>query len=280
MRADNLTGRITHHGEGPVWSDTWGGLRLVDMMAGELVTVTDAGIRRLPVGSPIAAFHRPRAGGGYVVAIERGIALSDDVDIPPTRSIELWTDPEVRMNDGGADPSGRLYAGSMAYDEEAGRGSLRLIDADLTVRTVLPSVSISNGIAFSPDESLCYYVDTPTGRVDVFDHLDGELLGRRPFVEIDRGHPDGLTVAADGSVWVALWDGSAVHGYSADGMLASVIEVAARQVTACTFGGPDLETLFITTSRQGLADGDDPEAGSVFTARPGVSGLPVLPFAG
>ena len=280
MRAHNLTGRITHHGEGPVWSDTWGGLRLVDMMAGELVTVTDPGIRRLSVGSPVAAFHRPRVAGGYVVAIERGIALSDDVDTPPTRSVELWTDVDVRMNDGGADPSGRLYAGSMAYDEEAGRGSLRLIDVDLTARTILPSVSISNGIAFSPDESLCYYVDTPTGRVDVFDHVDGELVNRRPFVEIDRGHPDGLTVAADGSVWVALWDGSAVHGYSADGMLASVIDVDARQVTACTFGGPDLATLFVTTSRQGLADGDDPEAGSVFAAQPGVRGLPVLPFAG
>lgn len=290
MRADNLTGPVAHHGEGPVWSPSWGGLRFVDLMAGELLTLrgeagdtTDSlGVDRLRVGSPIAAFVRPRTGGGYIVATERGLAVSDHPHTAPTPLLTLWDDPTVRMNDGGTDPLGRLYAGSMSYSEQPDAGALYRIDGELRVSTVLPNVTISNGLAFSPDGSLCYYIDTPTGRIDVFDNVDGELTDRRPFVTVPdgQGWPDGLTVAADGSVWVAFWEGGAVRGYTADGSEASVIEVDAERVTACTFGGDDLATLFITTSRQGVAEGGDPQAGSLFACEPGVVGLPVVPFAG
>ncbi|MEJ3405238.1 SMP-30/gluconolactonase/LRE family protein [Rathayibacter sp. YIM 133350] len=281
-RAENLTGPIAQHGEGPVYSPTWGGLRIVDLSAGELVTLTDEGVRRLSVGSPIAGFVRPRVGGGYIVATERGIALSTDPHGEPTERRELWSDASVRMNDGGTDPFGRLYAGSMSYTEQPGAGRLYRIDTDLSVTEVLSSATISNGIAFSPDGSLCYYVDTTTQRVDVFDHVDGELTNRRPFVSIpdEHGSPDGLTVAADGSVWVAFWMGRAVRAYSPSGEPVDVIDVDADRVTACTFGGEDLGTLYITTSRQGLSEGEDPAAGSVFVAQPGVRGLPVVPFAG
>lgn len=281
--ADNLTGPLAHHAEGPVWWPGWGGLRYVDLAAGALLTVREHGVDRLQLEDPIAAFVRPRAGGGYVVGVERGLALASGPDELPERVLTLWDDPAVRMNDGGTDPAGRLLAGSMAYDASAGAASLYRIDAGLGVETVLESVTISNGVAFSPDGRTCYYVDTATHRIDRFDVDDAaELGGRRPFVSIDPadGAPDGLTVAADGSVWVALWGGSCVHGYDADGTLRAVVEVGARQVSACTFGGPALDELFITTSRQGIADGDEPEAGSVFVARPGVAGLPVTPFAG
>lgn len=281
--AENLTGPLAHHAEGPVWSPSWGGLRYVDLAAGALLTARAHGVERLQLNGPIAAFVRPRTGGGYVVGVERGIALAAGPDELPDRVLTLWDDPTVRMNDGGTDPAGRLLAGSMAYDARAGAASLYRIDAELTVSTLLEEVTISNGIAFSPDGSRCYYADTATHRIDQFDVDDAvELGGRRPFVSIDPalGSPDGLTVAADGSVWVALWGGSCVHGYDADGTLRAVVEVGARQVSACTFGGPGLDELFITTSRQGIADGDEPDAGSVFVARPGAVGLPVTPFAG
>jgi sugar lactone lactonase YvrE len=96
----------------------------------------------------------------------------------------------------------------------------------------------------------------------------------------DVGRPDGLTVDAEGGVWVAMNHGGAVHRYTPAGALDAVVEVAARQVTACTFGGPGLEQLFITTSREGLEPGDDPLAGSLFRAEPGVGGIPVREFAG
>jgi sugar lactone lactonase YvrE len=160
-----------------------------------------------------------------------------------------------------------------------GAGRLYRLEPDRTVSVVLDSVTCSNGLAWSPDRQTAYYVDSPTQRIDAF---DPDLTGRRPFVTVpaEDGLPDGLTVDAEGGVWVAFYGGSAVRRYAPDGSVSEVLELPVTQVTACTFGGPALDELYITTSRENVADGEQPEAGSVFRARPGVTGLPVLPFAG
>jgi sugar lactone lactonase YvrE len=147
---------------------------------------------------------------------------------------------------------------------------------------VLDGVTISNGLEWSPDGSLAYYDDTVTGRVDVFDYDPTTgLTGRRPFVELtDGARPDGLTVDAEGGVWVALNGSGVVHRYGPAGVLDEVVELLTAKVTACTFGGPALDQLFITTSREGMAPDDDPLAGSLFRAEVGVVGLPVREFAG
>lgn len=279
LRAERVTDRITHHGEGPVWSVGDGRLQLVDTLAGLIVTLDpDSGATsRLRVGSVAAAF-RPRASGGLVVAVERGFALVDPdgrvETLPP-----CWDDPTVRMNDGGTDPDGRFYCGSMAYDEGTGRGSFWRLDPDLSFRRLWGDVTVSNGFAFAPDHRHAYYIDTPTGRVDVLDYVDGELTDRRTAVA-DAGAPDGMAVDTEGCLWVAQFGGSQVRRYSADGTLLARVCVDARQVTACTFGGADLATLFITTSRQGLDPDDEPAAGSVFAVRPGIAGSAPLTFAG
>ena len=279
LAVENVTGPVAYHAEGPVWSACWGGLRWVDMTRGDLLTLRDHGVDRLHVGD-VAAFHRPRAGGGFVVALERGLGLADSPDGPVHALPEVWSDPGVRFNDGGCSPGGTLYAGTMAYDVAPGRGQLFRIGADGERSTVLDAVGISNGIAWSPDGTLAYYVDSLTGRIDVFDDEGDQLVRRRPFTTVEGGGPDGLTVDAEGGVWVALWGGSAVHRYDASGTLSAVVEVPAAQVSACTFGGDDLGTLFVTTSRENLPEGEDPQAGSVFAVEPGVRGLPVLPYAG
>jgi len=139
-------------------------------------------------------------------------------------------------------------------------------------------VSVSNGIAWRED-GVGFYVDSPTRRVDVFDA--GRLDERRPFAAIPdgAGDPDGLCLDAEGGVWVALWQGGAVHRYDVDGRLSAVVEVPVAKVTACTFGGPDLDRLFVTTSRYDESD-PDPAAGAVFVVEPGVRGLPALGWAG
>lgn len=282
LLAEQITDPLAVHAEGPVWSDSWGGLRYVDMEAGSLLTFRGDRVDRLDLGERIAAFVRPRSRGGYVVAVERGIALSDAADGRPSTRVELWADPTVRMNDGTVDPDGRLLAGGMAYDARPGASAVRRIDADLAVCVAIPNVTVSNGIGFSPDGSRCYYIDSLTHRIDVLDYRYGELGGRRVFAEIapKDGLPDGLTVSTDGSVWVAVWGGGAVRGYGPDGVLHTVVDVPVRQVSACAFGGDDLGTLFITTSRQGLGDAAEQAAGSVFAARTGHRGIPVTPFAG
>jgi sugar lactone lactonase YvrE len=282
VRAEQVTDPIVYHGEGPVWSESWGGLRFVDMLAGDVMSLAaDGTVGRRHVGS-VAAVVRPRSGGGAVIAVERGFVL-EDADGGVTELPELWNGTDVRMNEGGCDPDGRFYCGSMAYEATPGGGSVYRLDPDGSVRTVLEGVTISNGLEWSPDGSLAYYNDTPTGEVSVFDYdRESGLVNRRTFVAIDSeaGRPDGLTVDSEGGVWVALYDGGAVHRYTPNGALDAVIEVPARQTTACTLGGPDLDQLYITTSRQGIEPGDDPLAGSLFRVGVGVKGLPVRPYAG
>lgn len=276
---EQVTDALAYHAEGPVWSPEWGGLRWVDMLAGDLLTLRDDGsVDRLHVGT-VAAFVRPRTRGGYVVGLERGLGLADGPDELPTPLEPLWTDPAVRMNEGGCDPAGNLYAGSMAYEKTEGAARLYRVAPDLTTRTVLGSVTISNGIDFTPDGSRAYYDDTATGATDVLDVVDGELTNRRRFHAPEDGHPDGLTVDSAGNVWVALNGAGRVRCLSPAGDVLTEVRLPVRLATACTLGGPDLRDLYVTTSREDLDD-PEPEAGAVFRVRVDVPGRPVLPFGG
>lgn len=297
LTATLVTEPLAYHAEGPVWSHAWGGLRWVDMLAGDLLTLRpDGTIDRLHVGTvegrdwkPVAAFCHPRAGGGYVVGLERGYGLASDVDAAPDEVVALWEDPNLRMNEGGCDPWGRLYAGGMAYDRTPGAAQLIRIDADGTVTTVLKEVSTSNGIAFSPDGTLAYYNDTGLKRTEVFDVVDRDLVSRRPFHEApvlttgeragSPASPDGLCVDSAGNVWIAMNRAGQVHQVSPIGELLTVVEVPAQLTTACTLGGEDLRTLYVTTSRENLAD-PEPEAGAIFAVEVDIPGQPVLPYAG
>ena len=274
-----MTGPVAFHGEGPVWSERWGGLRWVDMLAGDVLSLgADGAVGRRHVGE-IAAALRPRGGGGAVIGVERGFAL-EDADGTLTRLDDLWSDTGVRMNEGGCDPDGRFYCGSMAYDQAPGAASVYRLDPDLSVDVVLEEVTVSNGLDWSPDGSRAYYNDTDTLAIAVFAYdREAGLTARRVFADTSPNRPDGLTVDSDGGVWVALSNGGAVRRYTPDGVLDRVVELPTTKVTACTFGGADLDQLFITTSREGV-DPDDGAAGSLFRAEVGARGMPVREFAG
>jgi len=282
-QVEQLTEPLAFHGEGPVWSPAWGGLKWLDMLAGDVLTLLPSGdVKRRSIGT-VAAAIRPRAGGGAVIAVERGFAIDLGDGAPIEYLADVFHDGELRMNEGGCDPSGRFYCGSMAWDKSQGSGSLYRLDAQRNVTEVLTGVTISNGLDWSPDGTLAYYVDSATQRIDVFDYeRDLGLLRRRPFVKIPEasGAPDGLTVDADGFVWVALWGGAAIHRYRPDGALDGIVDVPVSQVTAITFGGPRLDELFITTSREGLPAAAEPLAGALFRHLPGVKGQPVRPYEG
>lgn len=182
------------------------------------------------------------------------------------------------MNDGACDANGRFFCGSMAYDAAPNRGALYRLNTDLTIDEVFNEVTISNGIGWAPDQSRAYYVDSATNRIDM---CSPDLLARECFVEVDPelGEPDGLTVDAEGGVWVALWGGSQVRRYGPDGNLEAVVEVPVRQPSSCVFGGSDLATLFISTSAQGLVE-PEANAGALFAVSPGVAGQPTARFRG
>lgn len=284
MQAEALTGPVVEHGEGPVYSPRWSGPRFVDMMAGDILELgPDGALSRHHVGS-VAAMIRPRRGGGHVILGERGLLLADEDELwSAVHALpEVWGEDSVRMNEGGCDPAGLLYAGSMAYDQREGGAKLYRFNLDGEPEVVLDAVTVSNGLGWSPNGTLAYYNDTPTGEISVFDWTaDTGLANRRTFAKIAAGgRPDGLTVDAQGGVWVALFGGSAVQRYTPNGKLDEVVELPTSQVTALTFAGEDLDQLVITTSKQGMGDSPEPMAGALFVTVPGVRGLPVLEYAG
>lgn len=279
---DQVTGPQAFHGEGPVWSGNWEELRYLDMLAGDVhrLNIDTGALRRVHLSNVVAAI-RPRTMGGMVAATERGFALVDD-DFNVDELGELWSDASIRMNDGGCDPAGAFYCGSMAYDMRPGAGRLYRLAPDRSVTVMLDQVTISNGLAWSPDGETVYYVDTPTQRIDVMSYSGSGFADRRPFARIAEadGSPDGITVDSDGGVWVALWGGSGVRRYAPDGTLDLHIRLPVSQVTACAFGGRELDQLFITTSRQGIDATSQPQAGAIFRITPAATGTEPLPFAG
>lgn len=270
-------------GEGPRWFG--GRLHWVDILGRRRFSHDAAAgataVEELPDAVTLAL---PRAGGGLVLAVG-GDVLVRDPDGAQRLLARLSGDPALRCNDGACDPQGRLYVGTMRRDGTGAEGRLVRIEPDGTTTVVAEGCGIANGIGFDPARARMYFADSLAGGVDVWD-LDAEGLPvrRRRFVDIARpALPDGLAVDRDGDVWVALHEGGAVRRCSPAGAVVAEVALPAAQVTACTFGGPGLTDLYVTTAREGF-DADrarrEPLAGSVFVARGAGHGTAVTPFAG
>ncbi|MGW0130977.1 SMP-30/gluconolactonase/LRE family protein [Streptomyces sp. NPDC003299] len=267
-------------GEGPTWDAATGRLLWLDILGSRVHTYDPAtGRRTVRTTEQHVGAVKPRAGGGLVLNLRDGVGL---LDADGTfRWLHHEPVPGRRANDAAVAPDGALWAGTMRYDEAPGGGTLSRITGDGTAEVVLDDVAVSNGTGWSPDGRLMYYIDSPTRRVDVFSYADGRVDDRRPFARIEEGagFPDGLTVDADGCVWVALWDGGAVRRYTPDGRLDRVITLPTPRVTACAFGGPGLTDLYVTTARVGLTT-PHPTAGSLLVVPGAGQGLPQPAFQG
>lgn len=275
-------------GEGPSWDAERGLLLWVDIYRG-LVHMLDpaSGLdTTIDAGQPVGAVV-PAASGDLVAAVRDGFVQIE----PTTGNVDVLVPVEAdradhMMNDGKCDPAGAFLAGTMHRDEVAGAGTLYRLNPDRSVDRLVSGVTISNGLGWSPSGDRMYYVDSPTQAVDVFGYdAMGRLGERRRFVEIDHadGMPDGLTVDAEGGVWVALWGGSELRRYTSEGVLDHIVELPVSLVTSCAFGGEDWGDLYITSASWELDAvrlQDEPLAGAVFASRPGVSGMPTSRFAG
>ncbi|MBT2394611.1 SMP-30/gluconolactonase/LRE family protein [Streptomyces sp. ISL-100] len=266
-------------GEGPTWDAATGRLIWVDILSARIHTYDPvSGRRTVMVTEQHVGAAKPRAGGGLVVNLRDGIGLYG----PDLAFSWLVRDPVPgrRGNDAAVAPDGALWAGTMRYDEEPGGGSLTRIAPDGTATRAV-TAAVSNGTGWSPDGRLMYYADSPTRRIDVFDVAGEGVMNRRPWVRIKEGagYPDGLTVDADGCVWVALWDGGAIRRYTPGGRLDRVVELPVSRPTACAFGGAGLRDLYVTTARTGLTR-PHPLSGSLLVFPAAGLGLPLTPFAG
>jgi sugar lactone lactonase YvrE len=279
--------------EGPRWHGERQELLWVDILARQLHRATvgaDGALHRqqtITVDRHVGA-AAPAIGGGYVLAAGQGFLFLDEAG-----QLHELAQPEaarthVRMNDGACDAQGRFWAGTMAYDESPGAGVLYRLELDGACTTVLTGLTISNGIGWSPDGTTMYLNDSGTACVYAFrfDGPTGALSDRRTLVHIDQPGvaPDGLTVDAQGGIWVALWGGAAVNHYGPDGSLNESVTLPVERPTSCAFGGPDRATLFVTTARAGLDEtalARQPDAGRVLAIQGlGVPGLPCCPYQG
>jgi sugar lactone lactonase YvrE len=257
---------------------------LVDIPAGLLLSTAplagdgpQALTELVDLPEPLAAVAPVRdAPDTWLAAAGTGFAVLAAGEVRWLAAPEPVTTRPWRMNDAVADPAGRFWAGSMACDQSAGQGALYRLDPDGSVHTMLRGLTVANGPAFTADGRTMFLSDTPLGHVDRFDvdPATGELSGRRPHLRIpaEEGSPDGMTVDADGFLWVALFGGGAVRRYRPDGEPDRRIELPARQPTSVCLAGT---TLIVTSGRGGLAE-PGPDDGAVLVTDAGVAGVPAL----
>lgn len=279
----------TFLGEGPHWSERDGKLYFVDILApavctGDTVTGTYV---TTPVPELIG-FVIPRERGGFVAAMHgeiRGLDL--DGGAITTLARPEADKPGNRFNDGKCDRRGRLWAGTLAIDTAPDQGRLWRLDPDGSTHAMDSGFHVSNGLGWSPDDKIFYFTDTAKQTIYAydFDIETGSIANRRVFVTVPEaeGKPDGLTVDAEGFVWSAHWDGWCVTRYDPEGKVERVINLPVPRPTSCVFGGPDMQTLFVTSARIRLSAAqlaDAPLSGSVFAIDTGIKGLQDPMFAG
>jgi sugar lactone lactonase YvrE len=220
---------------------------------------------------------------GWIAAVGQSIVtLSATGGVTPLAEPEARNVGVVRMNDGSADPWGRFWIGSMAFDFEPGRASLyRYHESEGTV-VIASDVTISNGIGWSPDERTMYYIDSGPGTITAFD-VDGrgEVSGPSLFAQFDvpsEGAPDGLCVDSEGALWVAVWGGYEVRRYAPTGEQIGRVQIGTAQPSSCAIGGENGTTLYVTTAQEGMTPEvleQDPEAGRLFCVDVGIAGKPI-----
>jgi sugar lactone lactonase YvrE len=272
-------------GEGPLWDAERSVLSWVDILAGTVQVTSSGGeeLRRYEVGHAVGA-ALPASGGGFLLADARGFTrLSEDGATADVLDLFAGT-PGTRFNDAKCDPAGRAFAGTTS--EDAGPvGELCRLDPGPEATPVLSGLGMANGLGWSPDARTMWFADSARPLVTGYEYdLGSGALGAvRQVIDLQEtaGVPDGLCVDDEGCVWLALWDGGAVHRYTPDGRLDTVVRLPVSQVTSCTFGGRDMSTLFITTSCWDMtpeALRAQPGAGGIFVVQTGTTGPAATPW--
>ena len=274
------------------WDDVRSELSWVNVDAGEFFRATADGpyidiVARYDLGAYVTAVAPMEdRSDGWIAAVGRSIVtLSEAGTVAELAEPEARNAGFVRMNDGSADPWGRFWIGSMAFDYEPGRASLYRYHESTGSQMILDDVTISNGIGWSPDERRMYYVDSAPGTISLFDVDErGEISNRSLFAQFDvqsEGAPDGLCVDSDGAIWVAVWGGHEVRRYSPTGEQIGRVQIDTAQPSCCAIGGANETTLYITTAREHMTPEQlerEPNAGRLFSVDVNVAGQAINPY--
>lgn len=274
-------------GEGPLWCPERGEagqLLFVDILGARLLAFDPARseTRDWPLDEA-CCWLAPRDDGDGFLAGLRSRLVHLRLEASGPRVVSAWPTPDDepagnRFNDAKVDPAGRLWFGSMDDAAVEASGALYCLEGG-RLRRLDTGYRVANGPAIAPDGRTLYHGDTPRRVIHAFDlAADGSLANRREHIRFGetQGFPDGMACDAEGGLWVAHWEGGRVSRFAPDGRLDETLPLPASRVTSCAFGGPELDTLYITTA----AEQRDAEglAGGLFRVSPGVRGLPATPF--
>lgn len=270
-------------GECPLWSIAEQALYWIDINAPSLNRFDPATGENVTMPMPESiGCYAFREGGGFVVALRSGIWLCDAQGRLERRVVDAPYDPtRYRFNDGRCDPQGRLVVGTMNEKRDADGAALYRVDSDFTLTRLFGGMTISNGLAWSPDRRTMYHADTPAHTIRAFDYdaATGAPSRPRTFAQWHGANerPDGGTVDSAGHYWAAFYGGGKLMELAPDGTLVAEHPLPAMCPTMCAFGGADLQTLFVTTARQ-MRDADElarfPQSGGIFSMRVDTPGLP------
>ena len=276
-------------GEGARWDARRGELLRVDILDGRVFRdlVGDDGrltpVRTYQVPGTVGAVAPVEGDDGWLLATGRGFTyLAPDGSLRPLAEV---SPAGTRMNDAACDPQGRFWAGTLADDHRAGGGALYRLDRNGRVEPMLGDLTISNGLGWSPDGGTMYLADSGPRLVHAFsfDAEHGTISDGRVLITVSEkvGAPDGMTVDADGDLWVAIFGGGRVQRYSPDGVLREELPVPAMETTSCAFAGPGLNRLYVTTATEAWSDEQrraEPTAGLTYRFETNATGRPAAPF--
>ncbi len=277
-------------GEGPVWDEANQRILWLDIRKGEIHQhKIHTNQHHIFNAGEMVGCIAPRENGGLVSGLENGIAFID----MEKNIVQHIINPEEglnnRFNDGKCDAAGRFWVGTMSKKQEENKGNLYVMETDLSVKKKIENVTLSNGIAWNADNTIMYYINTPTNYIFAFDYNieTGDINNQRVVIDLthESGHADGMTIDEEGMLWIALYGGWRVARYDPNtGNFIHAIEMPVENVTCCTFGGADMNDLYITTASQNMSEEllqQQPHAGKLFVVKNcGVKGMPPQKFKG
>ncbi|MEN3294228.1 MAG: xylono,5-lactonase [Burkholderiales bacterium] len=276
-------------GEGPLWSVRLQALYWVDILKYRLHRYSPSDEQRTwQFDQEISCVAERADEDGLMVTLRHGFASFNPSteELTPLTQVEADI-PTNRFNDGKCDRRGRFWAGTMDFDAQRSTGSLYRLSPDLGVAKMDSDYQVTNGPAWSSDDRIMYHNDSVNGRVYKFDYdpESGELSHKRSFLQFSKeeGSPDGMTTDAEGGLWIAHWGAGKITRHDPHGKVLQTITLPCSQVSSCTFGGPDLKTLYITTAAVCLSAEHlerEPQAGGLFAISLDIAGVPANPFRG